>query len=262
MGTKKRNLGLRVLVIAAGLAIPAAAVAHVRAVSPAPRSQADNLKSGPCGNVPRTATPTVYAPGQTVTVKWTETIGHEGCYQVAFSKDDVSWTVLTQVADPAALQGMQMTTVTLPAGVSCLNCTLQVRQLMLENTANKVCAPDAAPPSAGGALGSTYYSCADICVGAGCPDASAPAVDSGMTSSSSGGPARTDSGVTTTPTDGGGKFVDGGDDDDNDPAARPNLRSGDGGGCSVALGATSGVSFVITLGILGLSLARRRRRAR
>jgi len=260
MGSKKQKMGFRVLLVAGVLAIPASAAAHIRWISPAPRSQADGLKAptypGPCGSVPRTTKPTVYTPGQTVTVKWTETIGHEGCYQVAFSQDDVNWTVLAQVADPAALQGMQMTTVTLPAGVSCLNCTLQLRQLMLDNAAVKTCVPDAAPPT-GGALGNTYFSCADICIGAGCPTTTEPGTDSGT---SSGGPAASDGGPTTVPTDGGGKFVDGGDDDDDDPAARPNLRSGEGGGCSVALGATSGVSFVITAGLLGLALARRRRK--
>ena len=258
MGMSLRLGSFRVLAIALLVGAPATAFAHIRWVTPVPRSQADGLKPptfpAPCGNVARTTTPTVYTAGETITVKWTETIGHVGCYQVAFSPDDVNFVTLTQVVDPVALQGMQMTTVTLPAGVNCTNCTLQLRQVMLDNAANKTCAADAAP-TGGGAV--TYYSCADLCVGAGCPEAGAPAQDAGG-NSSSGGPPANDSGPTTTPTDGGGNFVDGGG---KVPGASPNFRAGAGDdGCSVGWGATSGFGFALGVGLFGIAIARRRRK--
>lgn len=262
MRTGKSSLVLRGVAVVGVLGVigfvAAPASAHIRLTKPAPRSQADNLKPPaappPCGNVPRGAQPSaVYKAGDTIDVEWQETIGHAGCYQIGFSTDDKAFTVLSQINDPTDATGTRKTTVTLPAGVSCKNCTLQLRQLMLENAPVKTCATNAVPPDGTGGMGNTYYSCADICVGTECGDAgvpvtpdAGPAVDAGK-----------DSGVGTTPTDGGGKLVDAGDDDDD--GAAPNLRSGDGGGCSVALGATSGLGFTAAAGLLGLALVRRRR---
>ena len=241
-------------------AATATADAHIRLSKPAPRSQADALKApdfpAPCGKVPRGTTPTaVYKPGDTVAVSWVETIGHEGCFQIGFSTDDATFTVLKQIPDVAGGGGMVYNdTVTLPVGVTCKNCTLQLRQIMLDGLAVKTCATNAVPPNGVGGNGNTYYSCADICVGVDCPEAGAP------TPPDSGTDPGLDSGVTTVPTDGGGKLVDAGGDGPAATAPR-DLHSGDGGGCSVALGATSGVSFAVTAGLLALALVRRRRRA-
>ena len=256
----KLRLGLAALAITSAVAVQSMALAHTVLVSPPPRdvgaANADQHKNGPCGGVARAGTPTKYAPGATVTVKWKETVSHEGCFQIGFSAaNDANFTVLKQIPDPASGAGMVYTdTVTLPAGVSCPSCTLVVRQIMLDSAGTKTCAPNMVPPSAGGDAGSTYYSCADICVGDACTesDAGTP-TDAGLDSSTPG----KDSGVGTTPTDGGGKLVDAGKDDDD--GAAPNLRSGDGGGCSVALGATTGVGFSAAAGLLGLALLRRRR---
>jgi hypothetical protein len=252
----------RAMAIAGVIVAPATALAHTYVMQPPPRDVAElNLnarahKTGPCGNVPRTGPPTQYEAGATITVKFQETIDHTGCFQVAFSPaNDQNFVTLKQINDNMGVQ-VYTTTVTLPPGVTCKECTLQVKQLMLEGATVKTCVADAAAPDGAAGFGSTYYSCADICVGSDCAEAGAPVVDSGSgsdgaaSSSSSGGP-------TTVPTDGGGKTV---------PTADPNaddgthdLHSGDGGGCSVALGATSGVSFAITFGLFGLALLRRRR---
>jgi MYXO-CTERM domain-containing protein len=256
-----RRFGLQVFAFAALVVAPATASAHAYVMSPPPRDiaqpdlDARAHKTGPCGGVPRTGKPTKYAPGATVTVKWQETIAHQGCYQIGFSQaNDQNFTVLKQINDPAGGAGMVYTdTVTLPAGVTCPACTLVVRQLMVGGA----CVGNPADPAA--AAQGTYYSCADICVGDTCtePDAGTPIVDAGGTDGSTKPPVGSDSGVSTTPTDGGGKLVDAGDDDDD--GAAPNLRSGDGGGCAVALGATSGVSAAAMAGLFGLALLRRRR---
>jgi MYXO-CTERM domain-containing protein len=108
--------------------------------------------------------------------------------------------------------------------------------------------------------GGTYYSCADICVGDTCSgDDAGTGTDAGVDGSTDPVTPDDDSGVTTTPTDGGGKLVDAGDDGEESTARRPNLQAGDGGGCSVALGASSGVSFAAAAGLVGLALLRRRR---
>jgi hypothetical protein len=247
------------LAVAAVLIAPATALAHTYILQPPPRDvavadlNARAHKTGPCGSVPRTGPPVQYQPGETITVKFEETINHTGCFQIAFSAaDDQNFVTLKQLPDTQGVQ-VYTTTVTLPAGVTCPACTLQVRQLMLEGTANPVCAPDAAPPDGTAGLGSTYFSCADICVGPVCAaaDAGTPTSDAGA--SSSGGP-------TTVPTDGGGKMVpDGGS---GTSGATPDLQSGNGGGCAVGLGATTGASLVLTAGLFGLALARRRRRRR
>lgn len=257
MLTQKLRLGLRALVIAAAVGTPATAFAHAFVLSPPSRDVAvANLdarahKNGPCGNDVRTKA-TNYKVGETVNVKWQETIDHRGCFQVAFSPaDDKDWVVLKQMDDPAGTPDdfVWNTDVTLPAGVSCKACTIVVRQLMVGGA----CVGNPADPAA--AAQGTYYSCADICVGADCPDGGAPASDAGT------GQPGTDSGVSTTPTDGGGKLVEAGDGDGDD-GARPNLHAGDGGGCSVALGATSGASLGITAGLFGLALLLRRRNKR
>jgi MYXO-CTERM domain-containing protein len=107
---------------------------------------------------------------------------------------------------------------------------------------------------------STYYSCADICVGPTCTEADggAPA-DAGADGSTP--PVTGDEGgVSTTPTDGGNKTIDAGDDADPTGTRAPNFHAGDGGGCSVALGATSGVSFGVTAALFALALLRRRKK--
>ena len=107
----------------------------------------------------------------------------------------------------------------------------------------------------------TYYSCADIRIGdfpdaAPCDPPRGP--DAGADGSTT--PETDSGGPTTVPTDGGGKTVDAGDDSGGPDGRRPNLHSGDGGGCSVALGATSGRLVRGDGGLFGLALLRRRRK--
>lgn len=132
------------------LALPLDASAHTRLLSPAPRSPADGLKTGPCGNVAPTATPTVLAPGATIMVTWDETIEHPGYYRIAFSpagdqgyEDNV---LLDNIPDEvcATPPCPYQAEVTLPSE-PCEGCSLQMIQWMGRQ----------APYS-------PYFSCADI----------------------------------------------------------------------------------------------------
>lgn len=254
IGTSLR--GFRLFAGAAGLVavlVPATAAAHAYVMQPPSRDlgianlDARAHKTGPCGGSPRVGMPTQYEPGATVQVKWQETIGHRGCYQIAFSPaNDQNWVTLKQVDDPGNNPDdmIYTDTVTLPAGVTCKDCTLVVRQLMI----GVACTPDAAPPAA-----DTYFSCADIRVGD-FPDAG-PSVPPTPIEDAGGG--STSGGPTTTPTDGGGKT--------STPGASPGSRklsSVDAGddGCSIGWGATGGFSLVTSSGLALLALARRRRR--
>jgi hypothetical protein len=256
--TEMKRSGLRVLAALAVVAIPATAIAHTVMMTPVPRDVGvagnDAHKTGPCGAVPRTNKCTSYEAGATIDVKWKETVGHIGCFQVALSKaNDQGFIVLKQINDlDNAAGAVYPDKVTLPPGVTCKDCTLVVRQLM-QGTA---CAPDADPSAS--AMG-TYYSCADIrigdptpCLSPNPPDASSPTDPDAATDEDSGLPPGE-------PADSGGQLADGGGSTLG-PTSRPNLNGGDGGGCSVAFGATSGVSFGITAGLLALALVRRRRR--
>lgn len=156
--------------------------AHARLETPPSRdfgqAGADSHKdpNGPCGKIAPTTKTTVYKAGSTIEVKWTETVDHPGCFLVGLStmKDPTAqtdFTVLanikhtTQGATPRPYTAM----VQLPAGVTCAQCTLQVRQLMLAND-NTAC------PPATIANGATYYTCADVTLEAPVPpDMGAPA---------------------------------------------------------------------------------------
>lgn len=115
-----------------------------------PRSTADGLKTGPCGNIPRTNTSTLLAPGQTIEVEWEETIDHPGSFKFSFSAaNDLGFetNLLKEVPDTqnsGPLPHFYKTSITLP-NVTCSACTFQLIQVMTDRT----------PPT-------FYYSCADI----------------------------------------------------------------------------------------------------
>lgn len=116
-----------------------------------PRNDSTGLKIGPCGQVPRTATPMVYKPGQEITVHWEETINHPGYFKISFSKEkDENFEVLIpKIVDTNdnPIENAQYHSyeakVTLP-NVVCEDCTLQLIQHMDDNPTQE------------------YYSCSDI----------------------------------------------------------------------------------------------------
>ena len=261
MRTDKLRGGFRTLLLCAIVGAPATAFAHAYVMQPPPRDIGEPdlnsraHKSGPCGGIPRTGKPTQYDAGATITVKFEETIAHQGCFQIGFSPaNDTNFTTLKQIDDPAGMLGTPITTtVTLPTGVTCPACTLVVRQLMQGTTC-----PANADPAA--SLQGTYYSCADICVGAQCdqPDSGTTQTDGGGGDSGAPGTDGGSSGGPATPTDGGGDAAPPGSGSSGTRA--PNLHNGDGDGCSVTLGTTSGVSLAMTAALFGLALLRRRRK--
>lgn len=149
---------------------PAAAAAHTVMTSPAPRDASDQHKdpNGPCGvaraaSQPMTASP--LAAGSDFTVTWTETVDHAGCFVVDFAAaGDIGWQTLATLPHSAANDTPRpySTTVKLP-NVSCTDCTLRVRQIML----NEEPAPGAACPPSEVLPGQTYYSCANVALAGG-----------------------------------------------------------------------------------------------
>ena len=115
-----------------------------------PRSTNSGIKTGPCGSDPRT-TSAVFTPGQTVTIKWEETINHPGYFRIAFSPaDDLGFdenVLLDNIIDEqndSNTPHYYSADVTLPI-TPCDLCSIQLIQYMTESS----------PPS-------LYYSCADI----------------------------------------------------------------------------------------------------
>jgi hypothetical protein len=132
------------------------AAAHIRMDQPVARNVwaampfNDPIKQGPCGsgqNDPRSTDPAkinTYAPGETITVSWEETIDHPGFYRISLDLDGqddfVTPTGTVDIQDPPVLpvlkDGIQDETdgtysveVTLP-NETCDNCTLQLIQFM------------------------------------------------------------------------------------------------------------------------------------
>ena len=255
MGMRTGRRGFRALFVTLLVVAPVTAYAHSRLVTPVPRDLSDAHKTGPCGGLARTATYTQLDSGATIQVKFREGIDHAGCFQVALSQgDDQNFVTLTQIVDDGGTANTDYTlNVKLPSGVTCANCTLQLRQLMQGTAANPgpPCAADASPDLA---INGTYYSCADIRIGS-FPDAGGTVVDPEAGAGGSSGSS-------------GGSDDDAGDDPSADPSGTSSGATRHPGGianpgaCSVAWGASSGLSLAAALGLIGVALVRRRRRSR
>ena len=149
------------------LAAPTPSYGHASLDQPPARDYgvagADGHKdpTGPCGNVAPTAKPAYFQPGAQITVKWTETIDHPGCFLFGFSdkSNPTAQTDFTELANikhsaQGATPRPYTATVKLP-NMNCTQCTLQMRQIMLANDTT-ACPPATIPQFA------SYYSCADI----------------------------------------------------------------------------------------------------
>lgn len=111
-----------------------------------PRSNRDDIKTGPCG-VPRTSSAVTLAAGSTVNLEIERTIYHQGYFRIAFSPaNDQGFdnNILVARFPETSAQRNYSISVTLP-NVECNTCTLQLIQVMLDRN----------PPT-------NYYSCADI----------------------------------------------------------------------------------------------------
>lgn len=121
------------------------AAAHIAMSFPEPREEAQ--KTGPCGSAVSTRGSTVntFQPGETITVRWLETIDHRGFFRVAFDVAgndalDFDGGELGRLTDPAGGNDEWSLDVTLP-DTPCSTCTLQLIQDM---------------------TGGTYFQCADL----------------------------------------------------------------------------------------------------
>lgn len=112
-----------------------------------PRSNGDDIKTGPCGNLPRSDSPAVFTAGETITVEFESTIYHQGHFRIAFSPgNDQGFDdhVLVDNIPDYPSQRYRSYDLTLP-DTPCTDCTLQLIQVMLDRN----------PPT-------NYFSCADI----------------------------------------------------------------------------------------------------
>lgn len=152
---------MRASLVALLVLAPATASAHIALIYPPPRT--DMLKQPNCGlaGSTRSATPTVLAPGETITVRWNEIINHTGHYRISFDPDGEDFTIplsyddttqdtnvlLDEIPDVAG-QSAYTRDITLP-DLECENCTLQVIQMMTDK-----------PPYGDG--NDIYFQCADL----------------------------------------------------------------------------------------------------
>jgi hypothetical protein len=122
---------------------------------------------------------TTFAPGDTITVRFDEYVGHSGRYRIAFDPDGASLdafneNILLDEPDPGGNTGnmgqgsLWQFQVTLP-NMTCDNCTLQLIQVMDGNTTDKVLNPVD--------RGGTYFQCADIVLANGTPAGGIPPAD-------------------------------------------------------------------------------------
>lgn len=260
-----------------GLVTAHAALAHFYLEAPPNAFSQDALlgdpqKAPPCGNVNGTAATnivTTYEAGQTITIRLRETITHPGHYRVALGVTGPqslpaeppvtagttacgSTTIQNPPVFPVLADGMLLHTsafsgpqsfqVTLPANVTCTNCTLQVFQFMSQHGLNVP----------GGCF---YHHCATINVVA--PDAGVTPMDAGMGGGSAGtGGGTSGTGGGTSGTAGGTSATGGGEAHLHDTDA--GVGPGPVGGC----GCTGGAGSIVLAGLVLLGGALRRRQYR
>ena len=157
------------------LGVVPVAEAHIAQTFPAPRTESQ--KQGPCGLTDSPRGPElVFEPGETITVRWNETVEHPGHYRIAFDidgedfplpnnpDDNFEVTLVDQIAD-RNVNGADRTysqEITFP-DVECENCTLQLIQIMTTNIP----------------YNSFYFQCSDIALRAGGGGGDAPDAGAG-----------------------------------------------------------------------------------
>lgn len=151
----------------ATVAWPSIATAHIHLTYPLSRTD-DPLgeqKAQHCGTSNSDRNPdrvTTFAPGQTITVTWDETIDHNGHFRIAFNPDGDTFgippemEVSTEGTDPLVLKdliadGTSSAEITLP-NIECDNCTLQFIQVMY----------DKPPYTTDEDSDDIYFNCADL----------------------------------------------------------------------------------------------------
>lgn len=246
-------LALFALPFALALMPARVASAHTLLMYPPPLTSNDNAKSGPCGcefggdpACPASVPKTDLVAGEMVTIKWKETVQHNGSFRLAFSTksvqqvtgNDLEGTILYDKADANSMAGATLTTTVAVPNTPCESCTLQLRQNM------------------GGAQ-PYYFSCASIRILDGSAASSSSASASSSASSGSGSPGEGGSGGEDPGEDPGEDTGEGGSTGAGLAVDPP--RIGTGGGCSVG---NAPASMLGLLALGGLSLIARARRRR
>jgi hypothetical protein len=270
-------------------ALSSEALAHIRLDAPVARNvwaQApfqDPIKDGPCGSGqddPRSTDPAkinTFAPGETITVSWHETVDHPAHYRIAIDMDGqddfMDPSSATDIIEPPQLpvlkDGIADTTmgtysvdVTLP-NETCDNCTLQLIQYMHDDN-------------------SSYYICADLVIegeiiggdgdgdgdgaggtGTGGADGSGgdPGVSSGGSTTSSGGASTIGSGGQNQTSSGGASSTVGSGGSSADVTTDGGEQDPQAAGCSASgRGPGRGSLIGLVLGALVLSGTWSRRR--
>lgn len=110
-------------------------------------SYPDDIKTGPCGDLPRSENPVELIAGSTIEVEFQSTIYHQGAFRIAFAQandEGFDDNVLVDNIPDDPNQTNRSVSITLP-DVTCEACTLQLIQSMLDRN----------PPT-------NYFSCTDI----------------------------------------------------------------------------------------------------
>ena len=215
-----------VLLSLTGLLFSTRAEAHIALESPTPRGTAQ--KQGPCGATGSVRGPAqTFAPGETITVTWDETVDHVGHYRIAFDldghddfplpvtpEDDFPTVLVDQITDRQG-GGKYSQEITFPE-VECDNCTLQLIQVMTTNVP----------------YNSFYFQCSDIVLSG----PVAPGPDAGTGGGGDGS--------------GNGDGSGGGNGDGSGGGAAAS------GGCST--GGSSSLAGLLLLGFASLAIRRRR----
>jgi MYXO-CTERM domain-containing protein len=161
---------MRFALVFAILLTAGTASAHIALTSPTPRTA--DQKAGPCGasGSVRGTKITSFAPGQTITVTWNETVQHPGHFRISLDMDGNDFTnpnnpddafpetMVEPIADTNASGYSQQ--ITLPMQ-TCENCTLQLMQVMTTTVP----------------YNSFYFQCADIRIADGVDPVDPPPVD-------------------------------------------------------------------------------------
>jgi hypothetical protein len=233
------------------VALAGSASAHISLTFPVARTVKNTGQKGapPCGTM-GAKNPQKFRPGETIMVKWDETVSHVGHFRIAFDDDGMDFPAPaarkeTNTELPVFMDGLFEKTKSGPMGLHqmsitfpnkpCANCMLQVIQIMKVD-----------PPYETTAGSDVYYQCADIVLegepmGGGGADAGAPGgADAGAGSggsSGTGGSAATGgsngTGGTTAGTGGNGNTGSGG-------SSASGGSTGTGGSSGGSTGGSSG----------------------
>ncbi len=248
MKTTSARIWLTSIAIAALASLQGEALAHTLLVNPAPVTDNDNAKSGPCGcefggepACPANFPQTELTAGQNVLITWKETVNHAGNFRIAFSTKpvdqvtgaDFDGNVLYEKADENTISGATLSTSLVVPDMPCSACTIQLRQFM-EGAANPY-----------------YYSCASVRI-------VAPAGEGGAGGAGGGGGA---GGEGEGGEGQGGDTGEGGSTGPGPAATPPKIDTG--GLCSMGVAAPGGSALgFAAIGALALIALARRGRAR